>query len=88
MTKKQNTLIFMLCATLVNLLLIFGITALLLFICILLFKNNERFLGQAVPFMLIFGIVISMIIYNKLAGWVIKKYKLEDKLDPIFTKKR
>ena len=51
MTKKQNTLIFMLCATLVNLLLIFGITALLLFICIHLELQKvkafvELFLGN------------------------------------------
>jgi membrane-associated protease RseP (regulator of RpoE activity) len=84
MNKKTNTLLFLLAGTVVNVILaIFCIGSLLLLI---------RWLGHAtgnpivsiVPFAFIAGILLAMIIYQRLTKWVIDRFNLEDKLDPLF----
>ena len=85
MGKKLNTLIFILAGTVVDLLLIFAAVALLL---ALAYVCRAAIPEDAMPLMLfaaaIGGFIVGMIIWQRLAIWVIKKLKLEDRLDPIF----
>ena len=88
MGKKLNTLIFILAGTVVDLALIFAAIALLLtlfYVCRGLIPDG------AMPLMLFVavagGFIIGMILYQRLALWVIRRFKLEDKLDPIFKQR-
>ena len=85
MGKKLNTAIFILAGTVVDLLLIFAAAALLM---ALVYICRGFFSGEMVSLLLfvsvIGGFIIGMIAYQRLALWVIKRFKLEDKLDPIF----
>jgi len=38
-----------------------------------------------IPLAIIGGIIISMIIYQRLTAWVIERFGLADKLDPLFV---
>ena len=85
MNKKTNTLLFMLAGTVVNVVLaIFCIGSLLLLV---------RWLGQLtgnpivslIPFSFIAGFILAMILYQRLTKWVIDRFDLEDKLEPLFT---
>jgi len=88
MNKKLNTFIFIIAGTLVNLLLA------LLFIVILmvgLFKVESVWPGRGEPlFPLVFiaGIIAAMVVYQRLSHWVVEKFDLSDKLDPLFVSKR
>ena len=85
MGKKLNTVIFILAGTVVDLLLAAAcvvILVALLYLC-------RGFIPQgALQFMLfaalIGGVMAGVLLYQRLAIWVIEKFNLEDKLDPIF----
>lgn len=86
MTNKKNTIIFIIAGTIVNVIILLSL--LLAFVII-----DARVFGSANPngaaVFLIVGILVSwllgMFIYQKLATWVITKWHLEDKLDPLFA---
>lgn len=85
MTNKKNTLIFIVAGTIVNVIILLALLFAFVVLDAVLFKNNDN--GAAV--FLIVGILASlflgMFIYQKLATWVITKWHLEDKLDPLFA---
>lgn len=87
MNKKANTLIFILCGTIVNLLIA------ILFIGILLllvgqFQNSlGPYMATVVPVAFFTGLIAAMFVYQKLTKWVVSKFHLEDKLDPIIKMK-
>jgi hypothetical protein len=87
MNKKVNTLIFILCGTIVNLLIA------IIFIGILLFAIGQfnsvlgPYMTTAVPVAFFAGLIAAMFVYQKLTKWVIMKFNLEDKLDPIIKMK-
>ncbi len=88
MNKKANTVIFMLVGTIVNIILaIFFVVVL-----IVLASLAKDFIGPAknmiLPFIVFLGIFLGMMAYQKLSLWVIKKFNLEDKLDPLFVSRR
>jgi len=87
-SKKTNTIIFVVIGTLVNVILAIVFVVALLVIASL----AKDFIGNAksaiLPFIVFLGIFISMMVYQRLSAWVIKKFKLEDKLDPLFTSRR
>lgn len=95
MNKKGKTVVFMIVATLVNLLLlvIFFFLLFLLLFALLPTLVPAVMEIQAMSFILpllwfVGSIVLSFLVYSKLIKWVSAKYNLEDKLDPIFTPKR
>lgn len=90
MSKKTNSIVFMLLATLLNLVLlvIFFFIGLLL---VSLYASAYPESGLTpVLMILVFLLAIggSFVIYSKLIKWANKKFALEDKLDPLFTPKR
>ena len=88
MGKKLNTAIFILAGTAVDIVLIFAVFALLL---ALLCVCRAAIPDEAMPLMLFAAVavafVIGMILYQRLALWVIKRFKLEDRLDPILKQR-
>lgn len=86
MTNKKNTWLFIIAGTIVQVLIILAI--LLAFVVAdAVFIGNENDNGAAT--LLIAGIIISYLggslLYQKLASWVIRKWHLEEKLDPVFV---
>ena len=85
MTKKQNTILFILVGTIVSIL----ITVLIIAVLILLLVTLLPSLFQSVfPFIFIIGVLLGMIIYNKLATFIITKFNLEDKIEPLFPNRK
>lgn len=84
MTKKQNTLVFILVGTLGNILLTFILIVILTLLGGLLFKEN---VGTALPFIFIAALIGGMFLYQKIANRIIKKFNLEDKMAPLFGSK-
>lgn len=95
MNKKGKTVVFMILATVFNLLLLL-IFFLLLFL--LLFALLPSLVPQVMempsmsfilPLLWFAGsIFLSFFTYSKIIKWASAKFNLEDKLDPIFTPKK
>lgn len=86
MTNKQRTMLFIFFGTIVSVILTILFIFLLMMLGSLIMKENVL---NFLPLILMLAILLSMIIYQKLTVFVIAKWNLEDKLDPIFkTKKR
>ena len=88
MTKKAFSWVFMLCATLFNIVLLGLLFLVFTVITFLIAGENPTvaMVGIAVSFFL--AIALSMFHYSKILNWVIRKWNLEDKMDPIFGRKR
>ena len=86
MTKKQNTIFFILFGTIANIIFSFFFIILFIAIGIKVFgpQNSTAVLG--ISFWA--GMLLGMIVYRQLGEWVIFKFHLEDKLDPLFVKNR
>ncbi|GMO60632.1 MAG: hypothetical protein Ta2A_06720 [Treponemataceae bacterium] len=85
MTKKQNTLVFMLISTLANILMTCVLIALFGLIAIFFLKDKAL---EILPFVLIAAIIVEFLIYQQIIKIVFVKFKLEEKLDPLFSRKR
>lgn len=86
MTNKQRTLIFMAIGTVVSLFLTIAIILLALVLGYVIMKEK---IIDILPLVFMFSILLSLFIYQRLTVFVITKWDLEDKLDPLFkTKKR
>ncbi len=87
MTKKERTLLFNLCVIVYNILIGLAVTA-VLFISLLFFLaenpnlSESIFVQIALPIILLIGLIAAMSISVHTVGWAIKKFHLEDKLDP------
>ena len=95
MNKKGKTAIFMVVATLLNLVLLLIFFILLFMILFGLLPSTIPAIMdiQAMSFLLPLlwfagSIFLSFFVYSKLIKWATKKFDLENKLDPIFTPKR
>jgi ABC-type methionine transport system permease subunit len=88
MNKKMNTVIFVIVGTLVNIILAIAFVVIL----VVLAGFARDLIGPAksviLPFIVFLGIFLAMMLYQKLTMWVIKRFNLEDKLDPLFVSKR
>ncbi|HNQ96836.1 MAG: hypothetical protein JW875_00930 [Spirochaetales bacterium] len=84
--KKANTVVFIVCGTIVNLLMALLIIV-ILFIAVsrIALIVGEQKAALLIPLAIIGGIIISMIIYQRLTAWVIERFGLADKLDPLFV---
>jgi len=93
MNKVANTVIFMVVAVLINLLLL---TVFFIFGFVLLslamnrwpsFAESQMASGISVFCIFIFSIGLTFFIYNKLIIWASRKFDLENKLHPIFSRR-
>lgn len=87
MTKKQNTFVFILVGTVVSIILTLVLGVVLFLITYMILKNDMELFAVIVPFTVVLALFLSIFIYQKLVMVVITKFHLEDKLDPLFTKK-
>ncbi len=84
MNKKANTVIFVLVGTLVNILITLIIIVGLLVVSALIFQNHPQVFSLLSVVIVFGGLFGTMVIYQKLSTWVIEKFKLEDKLEPLW----
>ncbi|MGD1823400.1 MAG: leader peptide processing enzyme [Pleomorphochaeta sp.] len=87
MSKQSNTIIFMLVATLVNIILMIAIFIIIFILANLLFDLNGNLGIVVLGVAFVAAIGGSIFIYSKLINWAVEKFKLEDKLVPMFSKK-
>ncbi len=88
MSKRTNTLLFMLAATVVNILLMM-IIFIICFILLTRFVDPE---SSLVPLYLGLTFLVSIggsfFLYSRIIKWLNAKYNLEEKLGPLFSGKR
>ncbi len=96
MTKKNFSLLFLLAATVVNIVMTLVIVVTLIVLAMLVIKNILGLEAQSAAAAIsitctvcfIGGIVLDMFVYAKLMDLVITRFHLEDKLDPRMLGKR
>ncbi len=86
MNKKVNTAIFIIVATLLNLLLMILITGLLIFIVVQLVSPKYAMIFFAIAFIL--GIALSFLAYSSIMKYISNRFDLDKYLHPIFNKNR
>ena len=87
MTLKERSLLFTILTSLCNIIITLIIEILLLIGMFMLLKSAPSLASSmpvqiVLPFVLIAGLFISLMIFAKFAGWIIRTFKLEDKIDP------
>ena len=85
MTKKQTTIVFLITATIANILLILILLVLFTVAGGFIFQES---LGTALPFLFLGAIISGIFIYQKAVKFVIRKLNLEDKMEPLFSHNR
>lgn len=85
MKNKKNTIIFIIAGTIVNVLILLALLLLFVIIGAKLFATNDNGAGTFMVVGIVATFLLGMLIYQKLATWVITKWNLEDKLDPLFA---
>lgn len=87
MNKKVNTAIFLILATLINLLIMVIITAGLMALCVIILKNSDTLpIFMALSFVI--GIALSFIIYSSLMKLINNKFDLDKYITPMFNKNK
>jgi len=88
MSKKSNTLWFMLAATVLNIVLML----ILFLVCFILITRFVEPTSSLVPLWLGLSFLVSIggsfWLYSVVIKWMTKRFELEEKLAPLFTKKR
>ena len=90
MSKKTNSLIFMLLATLLNLVLLivfFILGFVILNFVISAMPENAAVVQIGVVLVFVFAIGLSFFVYSRIVSLLTKKFNLEEKLDPLFVRK-
>ena len=92
MNKKLNTFIFMVAATLLNLVIliafIIGLTLLVGLVQRLIGGMPQALAWVSVVFVLLGSIGGTFFVYSKLIKWAVDKWGLEDKIEPIFRPRK
>lgn len=92
MNKKANTAIFLLAATVLNLLILAVLATVLLVGFSLMFKNIENVsmaLSWLAIIIILFGSIAgTFFLYSKIVKWAVKKWNLENYIDPIFKSRK
>lgn len=96
MTKKNFSLLFLLVATVLNIVMTLLVVVTLVVIAMVVIKYVLRMDGQSAAAAIsivcticfIAGIVLDMIVYAKLMNFIVTRFHLEDKLDPRMLGKR
>ena len=86
MTKKQRTVLFVIISTLVSVLITIGLLFLFLFLTFAFLDGEAAVIVSFISFiMAMFG---GTIVNQKVMAWAIKKFRLEEKMEPLWGKKR
>ena len=90
MSKKSNTLVFMIVATIVNIVLLglFFIIGLTILNIIASYFPSSGLIPALMLIVFVLAIALSFIVYSKLVKWAMAKFSLEDKMDPLLSSKR
>jgi hypothetical protein len=90
MSKKTNTLLFILGATVFNILVtIIAFMALLFFFTLVIMPRvPEDAAAWAIPVIFIGAIALSFVIYRVILKFVMKKVDIEKHFDPIFGRRK
>ena len=85
MTKKQRTVLFVIISTLVSVLIMIGLLFLFLFLTFAFLDGEAAVIVSFISFiMAMFG---GTIVHQKVMAWAIKKFRLEEKMEPLWGKK-
>ena len=85
MTKKQRTVLFVIISTLVSVLIMIGLVFLFLFLTFAFLDGEAAVIVSFISFiMAMFG---GTIVNQKVMAWAIKKFRLEEKMEPLWGKK-
>lgn len=89
MNKKGKTWLFLLAGTLVEVIMALVFSAGFVLI-IMLFRplTGDMAAGNMIALAFIAGVALSMYLYQKLVKWVVEKFNLEDKLEPLGALRR
>lgn len=85
MTNKKNTILFIIVGTIVNVIILIALLFAFVALDAVIFKNNDNAAATGLVVSIMATLFLGMLIYQKLATWVIEKWHLEDKLDPLFA---
>jgi membrane protein YdbS with pleckstrin-like domain len=86
MNKKVNTLLFVLGATVFNILVTIVLFVVLFFLCFRFLP--ESIASGALPFIFIVSLVVSFFTYNAVLKFVTTKVDMDKYFDPIFKSRR
>lgn len=86
MTVKERSLLFTVLTSVCNIVITLAIELLLLAALFVLLRSvpalaNSLPVQVLIPFVLIAGLFISLAVFARFAGWVIRAFNLADKLD-------
>ena len=89
MNKKANTVVFMLGATVVNVLMMIvimvALLALIAAVAPTIFQGGMR---EIILIVILLGsVALTYFLYNRLIKWMSKKWNLEEHFDPIFGRR-
>ena len=90
MSKKRNTILFMLAGTVVNVLLmiLFFLIFLVLYARYLVPNLPESTASWFMLFIFVASIVLSFLVYRRIVNLIAKKIDMDKYFDPIFGKRR
>ena len=90
LNKKANSVIFMIVATVVNIILmgVLFIVGLVILNLIASAFPDTALIPALILIVFIGAIALSFMLYSRLVKWAMKKFDLEDRMDPIFSSKR
>ena len=90
MSKKTNTLLFILGGTIFNVLItvISFLVFLLIYSKVLYGRINESSAAWVLPVLFIAAIVVSFLVYRLAIKIIMKKVNMEKHFDPIFKQRR
>ncbi|MBQ7158656.1 MAG: hypothetical protein IJS09_04415 [Treponema sp.] len=86
MTLKERSLLFTVLTSICNIVITLIVEILLLIAFFMLLRSIPQLANSlpvqiVIPFVLIAGLIISLMIFAKFAGWIIRTFKLENKID-------
>jgi drug/metabolite transporter (DMT)-like permease len=89
MTKRANTVVFMLAATVLNVLLMVVIFGVLLILDLWLLAGRiDPNTNVYILIFCVFGtMALTFFLYHRIVKWATAKWDLEEKLEPLFGKK-
>jgi hypothetical protein len=90
MSKKTNTLVFILGATVFNILvtILCFLALFVLFVKFIMPQLGEASSGWGLPVIFVLAIVLSFLIYRVILKQIMKKVDMEKHFDPIFGPRR
>lgn len=90
MNKKANSVIFMIVATVVNIVLmaVFFLVGLVVLNLLASAFPDTALIPALILIVFVAAIALSFLAYSKMVKWAMRRFDLEEKMDPIFSSKR